>query len=48
LPDSCMKEGLEAGSDKFRTLYPKTDWTIQLAYAEQLGLGSREYTLVQI
>ena len=48
LPDSCMKEGREAGSDKFRTLYPKTDWTIQLAYAEQLGLGSREYTLVQI
>jgi len=48
LQDSCMKEGLEAGSDKFRTLYPKTDWTIQLAYAEQLGLGSREYNIVKI
>jgi uncharacterized Fe-S center protein len=48
LQDSCMKENLEAGSDKFRTLYPKTDWTIQLAYAEQLGLGSRKYKIVQI
>ena len=48
LPDSCMNDGREAGSDKFRTLYPKTDWTIQLAYAEHLGLGSREYKIVQI
>jgi uncharacterized Fe-S center protein len=48
LPDSCLKEGREAGSDKFGTLYPKTDWRIQLAYAEELGLGRREYTLVHI
>ena len=48
LPHTCMKEGLDAGSDKFGTLYPKIDWTIQLAYAEQLGLGSRDYTLVQL
>lgn len=48
LPDSCMKEGREAGSDKFRILYPKTDWRIQLTYAEHLGLGTRKYNLVQI
>jgi uncharacterized protein len=48
LADSCMKEGREAGSDKFRTLYPKTDWEIQLDYAQALGLGSRVYKLVQI
>ena len=48
LPDSCMKEGREAGSDKFRALYPKTDWTIQLTYAEHLGLGTRKYNLIQI
>jgi len=48
LPDSCMKEGLAAGSDKFRALYPKVDWEIQLAYAEKLGLGDRSYNLIAI
>jgi uncharacterized protein len=35
-----------AGQDIFRTLYPDVDWTIQLAYAEEIGLGSRAYELV--
>ena len=34
--------------DKFKTLYPKIDWAIQLKYAEKIGLGSREYELIQI
>ncbi len=34
--------------DKFRTIYPKVDWEIQLAYGEQLGLGRRDYELVRI
>ncbi len=35
-----------AGRDIFRELYPQTDGNIQLAYAEQIGLGSRKYGLV--
>ncbi|MFH1672313.1 MAG: DUF362 domain-containing protein [Pseudomonadota bacterium] len=40
LPASC-----KPGEDKFRALYPKVDGTIQLNYAEKIGLGSREYEL---
>jgi hypothetical protein len=28
--------------------YPRCDGTVQLAYAEQLGLGSRRYELVDV
>jgi len=37
-----------AGGDKFRALYPEVDWTIQLDYAEEIGLGRRRYDLVDI
>jgi hypothetical protein len=46
-PGSCLKE-LAPGSDKFRDVYPKIDWEVQLDYAEQLGLGTRSYELVKI
>ncbi len=36
------------GEDKFRNLYPNIDWTIQLEYAEKIGLGRRKYELVTI
>lgn len=39
---------LPAGSDKFRALYPMVDWSVQLAYAEELGLGTRDYRLISI
>lgn len=42
---SCLSSGLGPGEDKFRALFPNIDWQHQLAYAENLGLGSREYTL---
>ena len=48
LPDSCLQTHTGAGEDKFRGLYPDVDWEIQLAYAEKMGLGSREYNLVKI
>jgi uncharacterized Fe-S center protein len=35
-----------AGRDIFRAHYPEVDWSVQLAYAEQIGLGSRAYELV--
>ncbi len=47
LPGSALKN-LTPGSDKFRDVYPQIDWPLQFAYAEQIGLGSREYELVKI
>jgi hypothetical protein len=45
---SCLKTAHAPGADKFRDLYPNVDWTIQLKYAEQIGLGSRQYQLVKV
>lgn len=36
------------GEDKFKGIYPKVDWEIQLDYAEKLELGTRSYQLVQL
>ena len=49
LPDSRLgPEASAPGADKLRALYPKIDWTRQLSYAEELGLGSREYRLIEV
>lgn len=48
LPDSSLTNNQGAGEDKFKGLYPKVDWPIQLDYAESLGLGTRKYELVTI
>ena len=46
--DSCIKSSKAPGEDKFRDIYPKIDWNIQLEHAERIGLGSREYELVTV
>ena len=33
------------GRDPFKETHPTVDWTIQLSYAEEVGLGTRNYTL---
>jgi uncharacterized Fe-S center protein len=38
----------ESGENKFRAIYPEVDWSIQLAYAEEIGMGAREYELIKI
>ncbi len=48
LPGSCLEINTGPGEDKFKGLYPKVDWELQLIYAQKLGLGSREYELVRI
>lgn len=48
LGGSCLADRLEAGTDKFKCLYPGIDWSIQLDYAEKLGLGGRRYELITI
>jgi uncharacterized Fe-S center protein len=36
------------GENKFRAIYPEVDWNIQLAYAQEIGMGNREYELIKI
>lgn len=47
-PSSKLTKNLEARGDKFRALYPEVDWNIQLAYGEEIGLGTRKYDLMKI
>jgi uncharacterized Fe-S center protein len=37
---------LAVGDDKFRALYPDVDGCHALDYAEELGMGHRDYELV--
>ena len=46
--DSTLSKHFKPGKDKFRAIYPKVDWSIQLDYAEKIGLGTRDYALKKI
>jgi hypothetical protein len=48
LEGTALKANLQKGKDKFLGIYPKVDWTIQLDYAEKIGLGSRMYDLIAV
>jgi uncharacterized Fe-S center protein len=43
---SALPKNLAAGEDKFLALHPDVDGSYALAYAEALGLGTRDYELV--
>ncbi len=45
---SKLRKNWGTGEDKFRGVYPDIDWSIQLAYGEEIGLGTREYELIRI
>ncbi len=47
LPSSCLK-GEEHYPDKIRAIYPNLSWERQLIHAEEAGLGTREYELVEV
>jgi uncharacterized Fe-S center protein len=47
LKGSMLKGGFEPGEDKFRQIID-CDWTSQLKYAEELGLGTRDYQLIKV
>jgi len=38
----------QAGGDKIRGVYPEVECSVQLEYAEKIGLGQREYELIKI
>jgi hypothetical protein len=40
LADCCLETNKGPGEDKFRGVYPHIDWSIQLGYAEEVGLGN--------
>ena len=48
LPHTTLTTHLEPGEDKFKGLYPEVDWEHQLAYAQEIGLGTRAYNLVKL
>lgn len=48
LPECTLSPQLTSVDDKFKAIYPKVDWTIQLDYAEKIGLGSRSYELIRV
>jgi len=48
LDGSCLKSHKDIGDDKFRGVYPGIDWNVQLEYAEEIGLGRRNYELITI
>jgi len=48
LDDCCLENNKGPGEDKFRGVYPHIDWSIQLGYGEELGLGSTDYELIYV
>ena len=48
LEGSSLSVNKEPGGDKFRGLYPQVDWSLQLDYAEKIGMGQRAYELITI
>jgi uncharacterized protein len=48
LPGTAIKQPLGEGEDKFRAVFPRIDWNVQLNHAEKVGVGEREYTLVKV
>ncbi len=48
LKSSRLKTAHAAGRDKFKDLFPDVDSEHLFRYAEEIGLGSREYELVKV
>ena len=47
LADSCNNKGCEH-DDKFRIVHPNTDWQSGLKYAEEIGIGTQSYELIEL
>lgn len=45
---SCDLVNGAGGKDMFREGYPEIDWTVQLKYASQIGLGELDYKLTEV
>ncbi|MFH1709582.1 MAG: DUF362 domain-containing protein [bacterium] len=47
-PVAIDQASIDLVKDKFRKIYPDIDWSVQLSYAESLGIGNRNYKLTEI
>ena len=48
LAGSLLSKGHDSGEEKFDDLHPGTKGAVQLQYGEEIGLGSRKYTLIEL
>lgn len=48
MPNTALKNAHKPGEDKFRDIWPKIDWKIQINYAEKIGLGTQKYNLIEV
>jgi uncharacterized Fe-S center protein len=39
---------MNPGEDKFKAIHPQTRGDMQLSYGEELGMGSRDYELIEL
>lgn len=46
--ESGLSASYRSGGDKFRDLHQSVDPTVQLRYGEEVGLGTRNYELIEI
>ncbi|MCK8817415.1 DUF362 domain-containing protein [Natroniella sulfidigena] len=46
--DSALINNFAPGEDKFRGVHPEVDWEAQLRHGEKIGLGNRDYNLIEI
>lgn len=47
MPDSRLGDSLDS-RDKFGSIHRGVDWSIQLAHGEKIGLGTRQYRLIEV
>lgn len=48
MPGSILARKKIEAKDKFKAIYPRVDWRVQLQHAEKMGLGTRRYKLIRI
>ena len=46
--DNMAKDGFCDHHDLFKNSRPESDWVSCLEHAEKIGLGSREYELIEV
>lgn len=48
LSGTKLQKAFVSGTDKFMDVHPQANWQNQIYYAEKMGLGRKEYTLVDV
>ena len=48
LPGSVLQERELTYGDHFKNVHPTTDWVHTLDHAEKIGIGTKDYELIQI